>query len=484
MFRSFVVLALMGALGCNADVPPPTQSAGTGNATGSKGGSVGSSGTAGTTGSISIMVGVAGSNGTGNTTGTAGTTGAAGIGGPVGTDAYSDLPCNVGSILKANCSMCHGQTPAFGAPMSLIHASDFSKKGFKDSTQTIAQAVVARISDNQTPMPQPPNPRLSATDNATLTAWAQAGAKAGACTSVTGGGGTRGGETGNPNVVDPPDPKGDGITCYDIKARDSSGNKFSVPTTPDLYHCFHYAPPWGSQKVHLISWKPLIDNKQVIHHWLLYNESTAVTDKTDVDCVGAHPSAQLTAGWAPGGQGHILPDDVGQDVSGAGFTLETHYNNTTGAASPDGSGIHMCVTTNLRQNEAGVHWLGTEVILLPVGGDAVGTCIPKGPAPIHILQSIPHMHLQGSHMKTIINRADGTKDTLIDQPFDFNTQIGYSTPALVNTGDTLTTTCTYKGPATYGEGTKSEMCYNFVLAYPNGALSSGSFLRKNGCTGL
>jgi hypothetical protein len=364
--------------------------------------------------------------------------------------------------------------------MSLVTAADFAKKAL-DGTHTVGEAVITRINDDQRPMPQPPNPRLSAADNSTLTTWIQGGAKTETCNNSSPAG-TPGGA---PDAVLTTDPSGPGITCYDIVARDSSGNKFTVPTTPDLYHLFYYAPPWGSAKVHMISWRPMIDNKAVIHHWLLYNSDTAVADKTDADGGGAHPNAQLTCGWAPGGRGYVLPDGVGQDVSGAGFVLENHYNNTTGAPSPDASGVRVCVTTNLRPLEAGIHWLGTEVILLPAGGDAVGTCNPTAATgPIHILASTPHMHLQGRHMKTIINRKDGTKETLIDKPFDFNTQIGYDTPAIINPGDTLTTTCTYGGAAIFGEGTKNEMCYNFVLAYPNGSLASASILRKNGCTGL
>ncbi|HVY38869.1 MAG TPA: hypothetical protein VHM31_13080 [Polyangia bacterium] len=436
----------------------------------------------GTTGTIYVMGGHTGS-GTGGSTGPntakGGTTGSSGGSpggaGSTGTTAYSDIPCDVKAVLQTNCSTCHGPTPAYGAPMTLIHAADFAKKTL-DGSRTVAQAVLARINDDAHPMPPVPNARLSSADTSTLTSWIQAGAKAGACASVS---------DPDMGMVDPEaDPTDPDVTCYNITARSSTKGKFSVPNTPDLYHCFSYAPPWGTDKVHLVSWRPLVDNKAVIHHWLLYNETSPVTDGADQDCVGAHPNAQLTAGWAPGGTGLTLPADVGEDVSGAGFTLETHYNNTGTGPSPDGSGVRVCVTKKLRPNEAGMHWLGTELILLPAGGDATGICAPHPTGPVTIISSTPHMHLQGRHLKTIINRADGTKETLIDKPFDFQSQVGYLTPVKIMPGDTLTTTCTYGGAAIYGEGTKQEMCYNFVLAYPNGGLASGSVLRKNGCTGL
>ena len=484
LFRSSVLLLLVGSIGCGVSPSEPgspvnpnggSKSTATGGS--AAGGTTSGSATQSSGGSQGTATGGSAVGGAAGAAGTVGSTGGSGATSSLsGSASYSDIPCNVVTVLQNNCATCHGATPAFGAPMSLVHAADFAKMA-KDGTHTVGQAVITRINDDQLPMPQPPNPRLNAADNSTLTTWIQAGAKAESCSNSN---------TGDlaPDAVLTTDPSGPGITCYYIVARDSSGNKFTVPTTPDYYHEFNYSPPWGATKVHMISWRPLIDNKAVLHHWLLYNTPTAVVDKTDQDSNGAHPGAQLTAGWAPGGRGFVMPPDVGEDVSGPGFTIENHYNNTTGAPSPDGSGIRICVTTNIRPIEAGIHWLGTELILLPAGGDAVGTCVPSATGPVTILASIPHMHLQGRHMKSIINRKDGTKDTLFDKPFDFNTQIGYDTPAVVQPGDTLTTTCTYGGAAIYGEGTKNEMCYAFVLAYPNGGLSSGSILRKNGCTGL
>lgn len=477
---SALMLLIVGAACISAQGEPDDPSrSGSGGIDGGASSPVGSGGSrgpavAGTGGATAAASG--GMTGAG-AKGSGGSIGPTSSGGSTGSAAYTDIPCDVAGILKGSCEMCHGESPAFGAPMPLVRAADFSKKAL-DGSRTIGQAVIARINDDAHPMPQAPTPRLTPAQTSTLSSWIQAGAKAATCTSVMPDPGNKPGGTTD---ADPTDPD---VTCYDITARDSSKNKFSVPNTPDIYHCFSYAPPWGTSKVHLVSWRPLIDNSKVIHHWLLYNESSAVTDGADQDCVGAHPNAQMVVGWAPGGQGNTLPPDVGQDVSGPGFTLETHYNNTGTGPAPDASGVRVCVTKKLRKNEAGIHWLGTELILLPAGGQATGVCKPSATGPVTILSSTPHMHLQGRHLSTVINRANGTQEMLIDKPFDFQTQVGYPTPATIMPGDSLTTTCTYGGAALYGEGTKQEMCYNFVLAYPNGGLASGSLLRKNGCTGL
>lgn len=285
------------------------------------------------------------------------------------------------------------------------------------------------------------------------------------------GGQANGGSGGSPT---PPA----NAQCYQITARAAaSGGKYSVPTTPDLYQCFNYAPPWGDKKVQVVSSRPLVDNSRVLHHWILYNTPGTVTDGSNGAC--SHPGATFITGWAPGGQPMEMPADVGLGVHGAGFSLEMHYNNTVGEGELDASGVELCVTEELRPKEAAVHWLGT-VNLNKL--EATGTCTPANQTPVTILASSPHMHLQGRHMKTVINRKAGGTETLIDQAFDFNTQISYPTPATINPGDTLTTTCTYAKPTPFGEGTNEEMCFNFVTAYPAGALASALALQKNDCT--
>jgi hypothetical protein len=266
--------------------------------------------------------------------------------------------------------------------------------------------------------------------------------------------------------------------CYRITARaGGAGAKYTVPTTPDLYHCFNYTPPWGNKKVQVVSARPLVDNSRIIHHWILYNTADAVTDGTDGTC--SHPGATFITGWAPGGQPMEMPADVGLRVDGAGFTLETHYNNKVGEGQEDASGVELCVTEALRPKEAAVHWLGTANLNKL---EATGTCTPTNQAPVTILASSPHMHLQGRHMKTTIQRKGGGTEVLIDKPFDFNTQISYPTPAVINPGDTLTTTCTFATPTAFGEGTNNEMCFNFVTAYPAGQLVNALSFNKNDCT--
>jgi cytochrome c551/c552 len=415
----------------------------------------------------------------GQASSTAGTTG-----GAVGSTQTANLPCDVAAIVNERCITCHTSPTRFGAPMPLLTAADF-RAAAEMSTQSVADRVLTRIADNVKPMPPPPNPRLSAAEISTFTSWINAGAPDGTCSSsgVGGTGGAAGSGAGPAAGSGGSTELPDDVTCYNITARNSAaGDKYSVPTTPDLYECFNYAPPWGDKEVQIVSSEPIIDNSQVLHHWILYNGAAAVTDGGHADCIGAHPNAAFVNGWAPGSPGMHLPDDVGLGTEGDGFVLEIHYNNKAGAGQVDASGVKLCVTEKLRPNVAAVHWLGTQNLNKTT---ATGSCVPINTQPVTIISSSPHMHLQGRHLTTVINRKSGATDMLIDQPFDFNTQISYQTPAVIQPGDTLTTTCTYASPTPFGESTNDEMCYNFVVAYPAGQLAQFlQLLRKYDCTGL
>jgi hypothetical protein len=434
-------------------------------------------------------------------------------------------PCNVQTVLQEHCWTCHGTESKYGAP-TLVTASAFRGTSHKDPSRSVGALAAIRVQDPTQLMPPAGNPSLSSAEVGVIQAWASAGNPAGAAcgappgsggagqvggggaapigsggafligsggtspigsggafpigsggTSPVGSGGTGPIGTGGSGAVDlPPD-----AVCYEIRARqDKSNAPFQVPTTPDYYSEFSYSVPWGSKKVQVIRMRSLIDNDKVIHHWLLYNNQGAVTDGANSSGIGAHPDASLTVGWAPGNEPPVLPADVGLGVPGQGFTLEVHYNNTIGAGQTDKSGVEVCVTENLRAHEAQVSWLGTQQLNKV---SASGTCTPKLNGPVNVLFSWPHEHLQGRHLKTVINRVGGAQEVLVDKAFDFNAQVVYSTPAVINPGDSLTTTCTFAQPTPFGQGTTSEMCYNFVTAYPGGALTNGpSFLRINDCT--
>jgi hypothetical protein len=272
-------------------------------------------------------------------------------------------------------------------------------------------------------------------------------------------------------AVDYDDPE---LKCYKLTAYASpatKAQKYNAPTTADFYVGFNFRAPWpGTQ--YIKSFRSIVDNKAILHHWLLYRILNGGNEGIVPNQLGIHPDAELLYGWAPGTDDLWFDKDVGMAVpSGSVFQLETHYNNRTGAPSPDGSGVEVCVTPKKPTNVAGLSFVGSDAIN---GMSATGTCTHASKQPVRLIMSFPHMHTKGTHMKVDLTRANGTREVVHNKPFDFNYQRTYIHDVVLQPGDKLTTLCSYGSPARWGKGTNDEMCYFFAIHYPAGALARSS----------
>jgi hypothetical protein len=258
------------------------------------------------------------------------------------------------------------------------------------------------------------------------------------------------------------------MKCYKFLAHASGGTGPYSQPPGEQYMQFLFSAPWTGT-VYQRAMKLAVDpNSQVIHHWLFFKQGP-VQDGAVMPGTGTHPDGILIHGWAPGASPLYLDPDVGVALeSTAGYNLEIHYNNPTGAPGNDQSGGELCVTPKVPTHIAELSWVGTDSI---AGTSASGTCSPVGPFPIHIIAAQPHMHLTGNHMKVVVNRAGGTQDVIHDMAFMFENQRYYVEDVTLMQGDTMTTTCTYSAPATFGSSTNNEMCYFFSLHWPAGALT-------------
>lgn len=405
------------------------------------------------------------------------------------------VPCEVASILEDHCSTCHGATPKFNAPMSLTNATDFSVEA-PVSGQPVPQAVLRRVTAEGNARMPPPGTvdALEPAELATLTAWLNSGAGAVAdgcevgALSVPGETGPLPERPAEPGTTTGPYQGWDeNVTCYPFTAFAPGSNKqapFKVGAVVDEYIGFGFTPPWQGTR-YVRAFRSVIDNSQALHHWLFFKEPGSV-DGSAAPVGGAHPGGEMMMGWAPGGTDQYFTPDLGMRMdSSETFLLEIHYNSSD-ASAEDASGVEICVSEDKPENEAIVHWLGTDAIN---GTSATGTCDPVATEPIHIIGGNPHMHLKGAAMKVAINRADGSVEMAHDAPFSFENQRGYPENITINPGDTITTTCTYSAPSTFGRGTNQEMCYWFALAYPAGALRDDGFLGRllhgdNACLGI
>jgi hypothetical protein len=387
------------------------------------------------------------------------------------------LPCAVQRILEQYCQGCHGAVLSGGAPMRLVTLDDLRAPSVTMPGLPVYRAVAARVADPEKPMPPRPYEALSESDVQVLAAFAAAGAP-------TSGDTCEGGDAGPPDSAQPTFKcNGPGETGFDFLAHGPTANsKFPVSTGAESYHCFRFRAPWTSDGAQGVAFEPVVDDTRVLHHWLLYAEEEASgPDGTVVECDAAHPNATLLAGWAPGAQGLVMPSDVGLKLPtgpNAGLVLELHYNNLANHQGvTDASGVRVCTVDTPRKHTAGVHWLGTQGIVLGPGrGTVTGTCRPITQEPVHVIAQWPHMHTLGRHMKVELTRAAGGTELMHDAPFSFNNQVPDLRPFTIQPGDVIRTSCTYENDTgrlvTLGENTGDEMCFDFVTAYPIGGLVS------------
>lgn len=289
-------------------------------------------------------------------------------------------------------------------------------------------------------------------------------------------------------------------TCYEFKTH---GSTTSVDDTPfdvglgDHVEQFYFRAPWPTGSV-ATGYATLTDNTKVLHHWFLFSTSEDQPEGFHAETplptlIGTNPV--LLAMWGAGGSNLVAPDDVGFELppQGAQLNLQWTYNNITGQPQRDASVLQVCVTPgSKRPHVAGITWLGTEDLNGNVWFGGAGmpahqvstfssTCVPGRAGlgasdPIHILGFEPHMNALGARMQTEVMHANGTHETLFDQPFSFGSERHAFKRYDLLPGERLTTRCTFDNTTDlgvpFGATSDTEMCYQFAFAYPAHALAN------------
>jgi hypothetical protein len=377
-----------------------------------------------------------------------------------GTSGSSSLPCDVDAVLAANCRTCHTQPPQFGAPMPLVTWDDTQSAAKEVAGEKVYQRIGERIHDNANPMPPSPNPRLSASDTATLDAWIAAGAPK-----------RTGGSCSNP----PPPPIDAGVPTTQCTPNEhlAGASPWAMPQNlTDEYVCYG-VDVTRTQKNHVIGMAPRIQNTKIVHHMLLFQAPTSVSSTPTPCALGGAAGWKIVYGWAPGGTAMDMPDAAGfpEDTGTTHYVVQVHYNNIAGlSGQTDASGMDLCATTQLRANDADVVAFGTENISIPPHGTLDKTCsytIAATVPPLTVFAALPHMHKLGTVIAT--QTAAGV-DLGQKNPFSFQSQSWVPVTATLKGGDVVKTRCAWNNTTdttvTFGENTENEMCYSFTMYYP------------------
>ena len=352
-----------------------------------------------------------------------------------------------------HCGTCHGDTPNFGAPNTLT--GDFASLVAGAEGSRLVDRIAHRMA-NKTMPPQGGEPIPHQVQD-TLVAWASCGAMHS--------------DHSVGLVVDRP------VFATTTKADtaaehfDITANKFAVKEdTLDLYQCFTVEVPVTTDRF-IRRVEAMIDESRVVHHVVLLRDPKKLRALGLATCKGTPKDTQYLYAWAPGAGAIEFPEGGIRVSPGERYILQIHYNN--GAAVKDvkySSGVRLYHDAP-NGTEYGMLAPGPIFIAVPPQSTAstVGSCEIKQTT--NILAGMPHMHETGKAFRQEIVRADGTREPFINLTgWNFEMQPFYFTPATLEPGDRLETTCVFHNTSEKlvqaGTGTDDEMCFNFMYITP------------------
>lgn len=260
----------------------------------------------------------------------------------------------------------------------------------------------------------------------------------------------------------------------------------------DEYRCFVLPTNFTEDKF-ISGFEVQPGNRKVVHHVLLFIDSTGYSEKLDADDPGPGyntvagfpgfiPSGGL-GGWAPGNSGRPMPPGTARLLpKGSRVVMQVHY--------------HKSGKTEIDQTKVGFYFSKVPVtrgvfdlMVLPVRARFGGLNIPAGDGHYECKASLklaedylfysttPHMHLIGRDMKVVATLPDGTKKNLIyinDWDFNWQESYRYKEPVALPKGTRLDIVAHFdnssRNPSNpndppkkivWGEQTTDEMCIAF-----------------------
>lgn len=359
--------------------------------------------------------------------------------------------------IERYCGQCHGETPDFGAPTSLLdHASLMSEDAMG---VRLVDRIAQRLHDGT--MPPVGMPRIAEAEADAIAGWASCGA-----VDVPPAGGL---VASAPPFLAPDD----GPT--DLPTIDFVANEYAVgPDVRDDYHCFVFDADIESERF-VRRFEMVYDETRVLHHIVLLRDPERNAEPGDFDCYdgsGMPPGSQYLYAWAPGQSAMEFPEGGLRISPGERFIVQTHYNN--GAAIPDvrdSSGVRLYLAPP-EGTEYGMIAIGPTDFAIParMRRSASSNCTVREESTLFV--GAPHMHLLGSAFHQSIERAGtGTRENIIDLAgWRFETQLFYDLGTPLHPGDVITTRCTFENTTSdvvrSGEDTTDEMCFDFAYVTP------------------
>jgi mono/diheme cytochrome c family protein len=380
---------------------------------------------------------------------------------------------DIAPILYQNCATCH--RPGEVAPFSLLTYSDAAKKA----------GLLAIVTGKRVMPPWKPEPgygsfanerRLSGAQIALIQEWARAGAPEGAAKDK------------RPLPIFPNGWEGgqpDKVLSMNRKVEVAADG-------PDQYRCF-VMPLNTSEDVYLSGMEFRPGNRRVVHHALVYADTTGTARKLAADspdggytCFGGpkFPPVGLLGGWAPGAT--PPPDSPGLSQllhKGTDIVVQIHYH-PSGKPEEDQSALGLRFSGPPTKGRAGIVLVDRRINI--PAGDAhyvvkTGVTLPRD---VDVFGITPHAHYLGTDMKVNAILPDGSTRHLIwitDWDFNWQGQYRYQEPLHLPKGTRIEMQYVYDNsennphnpshppvPVTWGEETRNEMAVLFLsVALPS-----------------
>ena len=411
---------------------------------------------------IAIAMTVACSKGAGDS----GTANESGGGGPVPTWHQDVRP-----IVETSCASCHRAGGVGGFPL-----------GTYDEVRLLKDAVADSVASRRMPpwkavdgcTDYAHDISLSDDEIATVVDWVAGGAPMG--------------DVADSRMGTPPE--AGGLDRVDLTL--SLPLPYEVDTSvSDDYRCF--AVDWPLEDdVYVTGYQVNPGRADLVHHLIAYivpasyadaiAELEAEDERPGYSCFGGpraveQRDAEWLGAWAPGAVQGVFPNGIGvQMKSDHMLILQMHYNNASGASGSDQSSIDFQIDSEVEragwiQPFTNPLWVYGGGMTIPAGAEGVEHSFESVlPRDLTFHTANLHMHTLGRTARMEIERADGTKDCMLqidDWDFDWQRTYPFSQELSVKEGDTWRINCSWDNPGDaevdWGEGTGDEMCLGTAL---------------------
>jgi len=266
---------------------------------------------------------------------------------------------------------------------------------------------------------------------------------------------------------------------------------FSDSSNPgNEYRCF-VLDPGLSEDTYLTAMQPIIGNRQMVHHVVLYtrNSQSLPADYADADgfsCINGEEFRYISAmvgGWAPGSLPIELGEWGGMKLdAGEQFIVQMHYYDPGDLEETDDLSGYAFRTAESVEKEIVLETLGVYNFNIPADDpsySAQGSDSVPFNRTATVYSVFPHMHVLGSGFRMWAEDSAGEETCLVSSDaYDFENQQTYlfHEPLVVEGGSSLKYECTWNNSTSnpdlildppqdtrYGERTDEEMCFFFAL---------------------